>query len=89
MIPIEYVSMSDKTEILKEYCIVDYWNWVVNLLGLYRQSKKEFEMEEKKRKTMEKEELANIMVLEQNRLQNEKEKEQQKYGQVVTLSEFH
>lgn len=48
----------------------------------YRQSKKEYEIEEKKRKTMEKEELANVMVLEQNRLQNEKVKEHKKYEQV-------
>ena len=34
---------------------------------------------------MEKEELASIMVLEQNRLQNEKLKEQQKYDQVLDL----
>lgn len=44
-------------------------------------------MEEKKRKTADKEELANIMVLEQNRLQNERAKEQEKYGKVNEI--FH
>ena len=53
--------------------------------SIIRQSKREYEMEEKKRKTMEKEELESMMVLEQNRLQNEKIKEKQKYDQVLVI----
>ncbi|CAG2257497.1 cilia- and flagella-associated protein 36-like [Mytilus galloprovincialis] len=53
------------------------------LAKVMEQSKKEYEIEEKKRKTMEKEELANVMVLEQNRLQNEKVKEHKKYEQAI------
>ena len=53
--------------------------------SIIRQSKREYEMEEKKRKTVEKEELESMMVLEQNRLQNEKIKEKQKYDQVLVI----